>query len=251
MLAIGVFTGVTTVVFGFGGGFMTVPVVALFASGQDAPMVVAVATSSVVMVVNAAIATVSIPRSDLRSLRDERSLLALLAAGGVLGALAAERVPPEVLAWGFVAYLLATIVDALVRPGFVRPATPAAGAARLGIGWRLGAPIGAVAALLGVGGSVMTVPLLRRSGAPMSRAAMLANPLTLCIALPSSAVFLVANAGAARVDVTAAALLLGGAIPTVLLLRRRPPVLADRWHVRGYLTLLVAVLVLMTARQFA
>ncbi|MFD9152396.1 sulfite exporter TauE/SafE family protein, partial [Streptomyces diastaticus] len=58
LLGVGLLAGTTTVLFGFGGGFVTVPVVvwANAALGADAARV-AVATSVVVMVVNAAFAT--------------------------------------------------------------------------------------------------------------------------------------------------------------------------------------------------
>ncbi|MGH8918004.1 MAG: TSUP family transporter, partial [Actinomycetes bacterium] len=58
LFAFGCLSGVTTVLFGFGGGFVTVPVIAAVAGGGDA-LHVAVATSAVVMAVNSAGATVA------------------------------------------------------------------------------------------------------------------------------------------------------------------------------------------------
>ena len=57
LIGIGALTGLTTVLFGFGGGFVTVPVI-VWADGGLGPAAahVAVATSSVVMAVNACIA---------------------------------------------------------------------------------------------------------------------------------------------------------------------------------------------------
>jgi uncharacterized membrane protein YfcA len=43
--------------------------------------------------------------------------------------------------------------------------------------------IGMIAALLGVGGSVMTVPLLRRHGYEMQECVSASNPLSLPVAL--------------------------------------------------------------------
>lgn len=265
LLAIGLLTGLTTVLFGFGGGFVTVPVILWLdaAAGPAAP-VVAVATSSVVMIVNAAVATAATPRDALARLGSSRTLLVLLALGGALGALAANLAPHRLITWGFIAYLALTIVDVLLRPGFLgpgRPATAREGAA-IPTGWGLG--IGSLASFLGVGGSVMTVPMLRRSGLPMQLAATLANPLTLCISIPAGLVFLV-TAGAlpglrigpndgplagsgiglftvGAVDVGAAALLLTGAVPVVIALRRRPPRIPDRLHAWGYVGLLGAAL---------
>jgi uncharacterized protein len=263
LVLVGGLTGATTVLFGFGGGFVTVPVIvwADAAAGTGAATL-AVATSSLVMVVNAAVATVAAPRALLSRLRGGSALLALLACGGLVGAVAAARVPAPVITWGFVLYLAATAVDVLVRPGFLRPVRLAPPAAdRAAIPAALGAPIGAVAAFLGVGGSVMTVPLLRRSGLLMTEATTLANPLTLALSLPACATFLVSHdelAGAdaalfpvGSLDVGAAALLLLGAIPVVTALRRRPPRVPDRAHAWSYLSLLVVVLVGMVTAAVA
>ncbi|MDI6022381.1 sulfite exporter TauE/SafE family protein [Leucobacter sp. UT-8R-CII-1-4] len=255
LLLIGILTGITTVMFGFGGGFVTVPVI-LWADAAvgSAAGTVAVATSAVVMVVNAITATAATPRSILTGLKQRVPLLLLLALGGLLGALLAIGVPAEVASWGFVCYVAITIVDGCVRPGFIRPANGSpTTSTRVAIPTVLGAPIGAIASFLGVGGSVMTVPMLRRSGLPMAHAAALANPLTLAISVPASAVFLLSSQAQVSgaifavgiVDLGAAALLLCGAIPVIIVLRRRPPRLNDRAHAWIYLALLALVLIAM------
>ncbi|MFG3040956.1 sulfite exporter TauE/SafE family protein [Streptomyces sp. NPDC048330] len=281
LVAIGLLTGATTVLFGFGGGFVAVPVVvwADRALGADAVRV-ATATSALVMVVGAAFATAVTPRRDLRALRGTGPLLALLAAGACLGAGVARLAPPGLARWAFVGYVALTALDLLLRPGFLRP--PAAGS-RFGAssdgmeagdhgGRRVpepaadatagrplpaptGLPIGAVAAFLGVGGSVMTVPAMRRAGHPMRRATALANPLTLAIALPAALVSLAGSpplaAPAAPVDLVglidpyAATALLLGALPVIALLRRRPPRIPDRAHAWTYIGLLSVVAVAM------
>lgn len=265
VILIGLVTGATTVLFGFGGGFVTVPVMLwIHAAAGPGAAVTAVATSAVVMVVNALVATLATPRALLGALRGSAPLLALLAAGGLAGALLATVAPEQLITWGFAAYLALTILDALLRPGFLRPAARPAGPAqgevatspRFAIGAGLGLPIGALAAFLGVGGSVMTVPLLRRSGQPMRVAAALANPLTLCVAVPALAAFLLtAPAGqgagdwsAGAVDLGSAALLLAGSIPVVVLWRRRPPRLPDGLHAWGYVALLAVVLGVVLAQ---
>lgn len=116
----------------------------------------------------------------------------------------------------------------------------------------LGFGIGAAAAFLGVGGSVMTVPLIRRAGTSMAAASSLANPLTVAVVAPAFAVSLLLPPGveAARataatlpwlvgsVDVPSALALLIGAIPVIVLLRRRPPRIPDSVHAWTYLALL-------------
>ena len=280
LVAIGALSGVTTVLFGFGGGFVAVPVIA-WADARlgAAALTVAVATSAAVMVVNAGVATAATPHRVLRTLRGSGLLLALLGLGGALGAWAGLGAPAPLIRWGFVAYLLATILDLLLRPGFFRPATasaapgvaapiPAVSAGPRVPAW-LGLPIGALAAFLGVGGSVMTVPVLRRAGAPMSTATTLANPLTLALSAPALAVFLMLGGTAAAgpgggaasgsvlsalsaqpgmlgaVDAASAAALLAGAIPVIVWLRRRPVRLPDRVHAWAYLALLLVTALAM------
>ncbi|MFE1014269.1 TSUP family transporter [Streptomyces sp. NPDC058794] len=258
LLGIGLLTGLTTVLFGFGGGFVAVPVVvwADAALGADA-MRVATATSALVMVVNAAFATAVTPRRVLAALRGSVPLLLLLAAGASAGAIATRHAPPGLVRWAFVLYVVLTVVDLLLRPGFLRPHTPSGPSreAPRPLPAAVGAPVGAVAAFLGVGGSVMTVPAMRRAGHPMRVATALANPLTVAIALPAALVFLggtegpAAADGGARlvglVDVGAAAALLLGALPVIAVLRRRPPRIPDRVHAWTYIALLGVVAVAM------
>ncbi|MFE3599835.1 TSUP family transporter [Streptomyces sp. NPDC059142] len=258
LIGIGLLTGVTTVLFGFGGGFVAVPVVvwADAALGADA-MRVATATSALVMLVNAGFATAVTPRRVLLALRGGGPLLALLAAGGAAGALATRLAPAGPVRWAFVVYVALTIADLLLRPGFLRPRTreETPGGAPRPLPAVLGAPVGAVAAFLGVGGSVMTVPAMRRAGHPMRTATALANPLTLAVALPATAVSLggavvpgAADAPvhlAGLVDLRAASALLLGALPVIALLRRRPPRIPDRAHAWAYIGLLAAVTAVM------
>ncbi|MFB9836284.1 sulfite exporter TauE/SafE family protein [Actinoallomurus acaciae] len=254
LVGIGLVTGLTTVLFGFGGGFVTVPVIVWADAGLGADAAhVAVATSTVVMVVNAGVATAATDRGTVGLLRRSKTLLFLLVVGGAVGALAARWAAGPAVQWVFVAYLAATIVDLLARPGFLRPRAIARSRRRgevAGIPAALGVPIGAIAAFVGVGGSVMTVPLLRRSGHGMRTATSLANPLTFAITAPALGVFLVAgthlDASAAifllgSVDLGAAAALLIGALPVILILRRRPPRIPDGVHAWSHLALLVIV----------
>ncbi|WP_307865499.1 sulfite exporter TauE/SafE family protein [Streptomyces montanisoli] len=257
LIGIGLLTGVTTVLFGFGGGFVAVPVVvwADAALGADA-MRVAAATSALVMAVNAGFATAVTPRRVLRELRGGGTLLLLLAAGAAAGAVATRLAPAGPARWAFVAYVAATIADLLLRPGFLRAGTgqaPAGAPAPLPA--RLGVPVGAIAAFLGVGGSVMTVPAMRRAGHTMRVATALANPLTLAIAVPAAAVSLAgatihAHPGAPAhlmglVDLRAASALLLGALPVIAVLRLRPPRIPDRPYAWTYIGLLAAVVIAM------
>jgi uncharacterized protein len=259
LIGIGCLSGLTTVLFGFGGGFVTVPVIVWADAGLgQAAAHVAVATSSVVMVVNACAATAATDRAVLRQLRSTHALLALLAAGSTVGTVAARWAPGNVTRWAFVAYLAITIADLLLRPGFLRPGATRRPGQRgnVVIPAVLGVPIGAVAAFLGIGGSVMTVPLLRRSGRDMSTATSLANPLTIAIAVPAMAIFLTEKSSPGSsaavflfgsVDLGAAAALLAGALPVIITLRLRRPRISDSLYSWSYLALLILVTTAMVA----
>lgn len=247
---VGLAVGVTTVLFGFGGGFVTVPIILLVdaARGPDA-LRIAIATSALVMVVNAVVATSATRRGILDHLRGRWPLFLLLAVGGTAGGIGALFVPDVIPRWGFVIYIGITVVDLLLRPGFiprrgmVRRPKQASGRP-LPNGW--GIPIGGTASFLGVGGSVMTVPMMRRAGMDMGVATSLANPLTLAIAAPAMVVAIVVGGDVTSapgligtVDLASALALLAGAIPVIVLLRRRPPKIPDAVHSWAYLALLV------------
>ncbi|WP_345653508.1 TSUP family transporter [Streptomyces siamensis] len=104
-----------------------------------------------------------------------------------------------------------------------------------------------------MGGSVMTVPLLRRKGLPMAEATAMANPLSVPVALAGAVVYALAPTGPAGtgrigyVDLTAGAALLLGSLPAIALARRVAGRVPDRVHSAAYVVLLVVVLVVMTA----
>lgn len=254
----GVLTGLTTVLFGFGGGFVIVPVVYAVAvasgTGGEA-MLVAVATSTAVMIVNSLSATLAHWRSGRLRTDLFFPLAGYIAVGALIGALVATRVPDRVLHVLFIAYLAITIVDSLLRRGFISrsagaperrlgPVTTSAG----GLG------IGAVASFLGVGGSIMTVPLLRRLGLPMATSAAMANPLSVPVSVVGAAVYafsLPATTGALAagrlgyIDLLAMAGLLAGSLPTIAIAKRLVGKMPDRIHAIAFIALLVVVLVSM------
>ncbi|EHK64573.1 sulfite exporter TauE/SafE family protein [Achromobacter arsenitoxydans] len=258
----GALSGVTTVLFGFGGGFVVVPVLygvltaahgAHDAIGQSA-MHIAVATSTCVMIVNSVAATRKHQRAGNIVHAYVWPLAGYIAAGALLGALAATRTDASLLRYAFIAYLGATILDCLLRQGFLaqrdgQAPGPLGRAATLG-----GVAIGAVAAFLGVGGSVMTVPLLRRRGLPMAKAAAMANPLTLPVAIAGTIAYIAAASGlpaalapwiVGYVDLLAFALLALGSLAGIRLAAPLIPRIPDRLHARVYVLLLAAVMLAM------
>ena len=261
LLLVGVLTGVTTVLFGFGGGFVTVPAVYLVvgASGGAGSMHCAVATSAAVMIVNAAMATIAGARRGLLSGGYLWPMTAYIVPGAAAGAWAATRAPEAWLRLLFVVYIAVTIVDGVVRSGFVnRPhgAHPPKPLSAAEAAWS-GVMIGGVASFLGVGGSVLTVPLLRRKGIAMERATACANPLSLVVAIPATVVYAITGTGGhgagqvGQINVVAAATLLAGSLPAVTLTRRMVSVkgIPDRVHAEMYLLMLGAVLIVMIAQM--
>ncbi|WP_426937133.1 sulfite exporter TauE/SafE family protein [Brevibacterium sp. LE-L] len=250
LILIGILVGLTTVLFGFGGGFVAVPIITIVDAdlGSDTARVAA-ATSALVMLINAIVATVSTKRETLAHLQGRWWLLILLALGGALGAFGGRFAPEALLQWGFVAYIAITAIDLLLRPGFFRQGTrirKETGEGGRGISSVWGVPIGGLASFLGVGGSVMTVPMMRRSGATMTVATTLANPLTLVIMSPAVLVTITAHANigapgiVGSLDLYSAAALLIGAIPVIVVLRRRVPKIPEMLHAWGYFILLIA-----------
>ncbi|WP_367254368.1 sulfite exporter TauE/SafE family protein [Pseudomonas sp. stari2] len=262
----GCLTGVTAVLFGFGGGFVVVPLLyrMLTAShGADDPisqsaMHIAVATSTCVMIVNALVATDKHRRAG-NLIRDYLwPLGGFIGLGAVVGAVAAVWVSGEIIRYAFIAYLGVTIVDCLLRRGFL---TQSEGV----IPRRLetvetsggGVGIGAIATFLGVGGSVMTVPLLRRCGLSMSQATSMANPLSVPVALAGTLTYM-AMAGLSEtklgpwfigyVDLLAFAVLTLGSMLGIRLATQWIGRIPDRVHAWVYIALLIVVMLGMTLK---
>jgi uncharacterized membrane protein YfcA len=112
-----------------------------------------------------------------------------IAFGGIVGAVMASLFNGNWLRWIFMGYVFITIIDCYYRAGFMvtsRQKQNYGQNSELGQGI-----IGWVAALLGVGGSVMTVPLLRRRGSSMAEAMTIANILTLPLSLTATLTYCV------------------------------------------------------------
>ncbi|VVP13511.1 hypothetical protein PS838_03461 [Pseudomonas fluorescens] len=259
----GCFAGVTTVLFGFGGGFVIVPVlyrVLLAMHGADdmiaqSAMHIAVATSTCVMIVNASISTRKHARSGTLLMPYLWPLAGYIGLGAIAGAITAQLFDSEMLRMAFVVYLAITIVDCLFRRGFIEQIAnnQPKGLSKLAtIPGGMG--IGAIATVLGVGGSVMTVPLLRRCGLSMTQATSMANPLSLPVALAGTVTYiLVAEVGGydfgagylGYVDLLAFGILTLGAVFGIRLATPLIGKTPDRIHAIVYISLLVLVLLSM------
>ncbi|MBF8781304.1 sulfite exporter TauE/SafE family protein [Pseudomonas fulva] len=263
LLMFGALAGVTTVLFGFGGGFVVVPVlysVLLATYGIDSAvghvaMHVAVATSTCVMTFGAGLATFRHHKAGTVPWNQVRPLLGYIAAGAVPGAAAALALSGSWVRWAFIAYLGLTILDSILRPGFTEESPLPIRPLGRWMSAVCGMAIGAIATFLGVGGSVMTVPLMRRRGASMTAATAAANPLSLPMAVVGSATYVALAWNdtplgawhAGYIDLRACTVL---AVGSWLGIR-----VASRWigriphgiHAKAYIALLCIVLLAMLA----
>lgn len=115
-----------------------------------------------------------------------------------------------------------------------------------------GVIIGTIAALLGVGGSVMTVPLLRRHGYAMQECVSASNPLSLPVALCGAVTYAVIGwhsiplsgfMGFISLKILGLLVLTGWA--GIVFSRRAIPAVPDVWYARIYVLLLCLVLLAM------
>ncbi|WP_180698596.1 sulfite exporter TauE/SafE family protein [Pseudomonas crudilactis] len=262
----GCLTGITAVLFGFGGGFVAVPLLyrMLTAShGADDPisqsaMHIAVATSTCVMIVNALIATDKHRRAGNLIRHYLWPLGGFIGLGAVVGAIAAMWVSGEVIRYAFIGYLGVTIIDCLLRRGFLTQ-NPDVIPRRLGATETSagGVGIGAIATFLGVGGSVMTVPLLRRCGLSMSQATSMANPLSVPVAVAGTLTYMAlagfsqADLGAwfvGYVDLLAFAVLTVGSLIGIRLATPWIGRIPDQVHAWVYIGLLIIVLLCISLK---
>lgn len=266
LLFFGGVSGVTTALFGFGGGFVVVPLLytlltAAYGAGDpigEVTMQISVATSTGVMVIAASLATLRHHRARTLEWRPLWPLAGYIALGAILGASAAVSLHGDWVRWAFILYLAVTILDCALRPGFMaRPNVPARAMSK-GVTASTGVVIGGVATLLGVGGSVMTVPLMRRRGAGMAQATAMANPLSLPMALTGTATYVLlawersVTLGpwhAGYVDLRAFLALVAGSWLGIKLASPLIGRIPDHLHARVYLALLICVLIVMLAHS--
>ncbi|WP_435929374.1 sulfite exporter TauE/SafE family protein [Dryocola sp. BD613] len=247
-------TGITTVLFGFGGGFVVVPFVYQLMLRQPElagnAMHIAVATSTAVMIFNAGWVTWQNWRAGKLSTRILFPLLWFIAMGSVAGSCLAGLLSESLVRSLFIVYMLGTIADCLLRKGFFSGSVPRRLSLSLVTGG--GVIIGVIAALLGVGGSVMTVPLLRRHGYAMRECISASNPLSLPVALCGALTYTVTGwqsipvsgfIGFISLKILGLLVLTGWS--GIFFSRCAIPSVPDSWHARVYVLLLFLVLLAM------
>lgn len=250
----GFITGVTTVLFGFGGGFVVVPFVYQLLRRQPEmagnAMHIAVATSTAVMIFNAGWVSYRNWRAGAIAVQACFPLIWFIAIGSVVGSWLAGLLSEEWVRSLFTLYMLITIGDCLLRKGFFSSSTPRRLSRATVTGG--GIVIGSIAAMLGVGGSVMTVPLLRRHGYAMRECISAANPLSLPVALCGTITYAIGGwqqipgkGFLGFISLKIVLLLMVTGLIGILTSQRYIPAVPDVWHARIYVLLLSVVLVAM------
>ena len=186
-LAIGAFAGFAAGMFGIGGGLVMVPALAWllprFGVPIEAAVHVAVGTSLVTIALGS-VASVRAHHARGAVRWDQWRLLApTLALGGAAGALFAQVLPGEALATVFAVAALG------IALWFARGAPPLARAPSDATMRITGLAIGVIAALSGVGGGLMVLPLLVARGVALHSAVGTSSAITLPVAVTAGAIF--------------------------------------------------------------
>jgi uncharacterized membrane protein YfcA len=197
LLAVGLAAGVLAGLLGIGGGLVVVPVLALLLEGRGVPAGVAVhtavGTSLATIAVTAAASVRAHHRAGAVAWERVRRLGPPIAAGALGGALLARGVPGEALRAVVGVFELAVAARmafaSAPRPG----SAPSPGAPLWGV------PIGALSAMVGIGGGTLTVPYLIHLGERTHRAVGTGAACGLPIALAGGLGFLLAGGRAAGV----------------------------------------------------
>lgn len=197
--AVGLASGTMSGLFGIGGGIVIVPLLVLWL-GQDQRR--AAGTSLAAIVPTAVIGVVSYGLNDAVAWVPGL----LIACGSIVGALAGTRllprVPLGVLRWGFIGFLLASIVAIYL----VIPPRDA----QIALTWQVGAGLiglglfaGLMSGLLGVGGGSIVVPALT---VVFGAGDLLARGTSLLMMVPAAVAGTVSNVRRGNVDGPVAAI---------------------------------------------
>jgi uncharacterized membrane protein YfcA len=187
-LAVGAAAGLLAGLLGVGGGLVIVAALAWILPGQGVPpgavMHVALATSLATILATSLSSTRAHLERGAVMWPTVRALVPGLLLGGLLGALLADRLPDFALRLGVAGFCFAAGWQLATRRSVPEGE---AGSVPTGAGllaW--GGVIGAVSALVGIGGGSMTVPLLIHRGARAVRAVGTSAACGFAIALASA-----------------------------------------------------------------
>jgi uncharacterized membrane protein YfcA len=254
----GLLAGVLAGVFGIGGGLTIVPILYLMLPrlgvAHGLVMHLAIGTSLAVMIVTTVESTYVHNCSGDVLWPVIRRLAPTVALGALVAAVATRWIATDVLRYFFIALVAYTIVRALTKKGFAdRYELTDFTAPPLSLCLPVGFGVGVVSALLGTGGSPMTVPFLRAYKLRMANAAAAASALAVPIAVLGTIGYVVTgwhdlglpSGATGYVYWPAAPGLLVGILIGVPVGTRISERLSDRVLARAYIVFLGVVLVAM------
>lgn len=196
-LATGAVAGLLAGLLGIGGGLIIVPVLALLLVGAEFPpdalMHVAVATSLASIMFTGLSSTLAHARRGAVAWREAGWLAPGIVAGAAGGAALAAMLSSDTLR------VLFGVFECLVAWQLLREYQPPARAAPAGAALLAGAGagIGACSTILGIGGGVLTVPLLLWFGFDMRRAVATSAACGVPIAVAGTCSMIIAGSGVA------------------------------------------------------
>jgi uncharacterized protein len=198
-LAVGACAGLLAGLLGIGGGLVIVAVLAWLLPTQGVPvdlaMHAALGTSLATIVLTGLASARAHHRRGSVLWPSVRVLVPGLLIGGAAGALLATRLPGDVLRYGVATFcLLAAVQLAFGQPRGSGERADAPRSAGLGV---VGLAIGAVSAVVGIGGGSMTVPLLIWLGVAPVRAIGTSAACGVAIAVASATGYALFGPGSA------------------------------------------------------
>ncbi|TPG36695.1 sulfite exporter TauE/SafE family protein [Mycolicibacterium hodleri] len=221
LILIGAIGGILSGLFAIGGAIVMVPLL-VWRAGMDQRL--AAATSLVAIIPTAIVSSATyLVHADVDIMA--AALISVGAIGGaIIGSRLLRRLPLEWLRWFFIAFILliaAHMLIAVPEPGHALALSPL-----VVIGYLiLGVFTGVASGLFGIGGAIITVPLL---GSVFAVSAVIAKGTALLVSIPTSLAGTISNRhGSSSVDVRAG-LILGvtaavTSVPAVNLAVALPP----------------------------
>jgi uncharacterized protein len=251
----GVLTGITASLFGFGGGFVVVPLLYhLLGVNNINSMYVAISTSTAIMVINSINATYKHNKNNNIIWEMVYPLIIYISIGALFGVLLAGVLNSQIIRWFFILYMIYTIYECVAKKKFITHNQSDILEINAYLKLIFGILIGIIATVLGVGGSVMTVPLMRKLGLKMKNAVAMANPLSFpvgfvgAIGYITSAYIQKVNLGSNYIGyiyLPAFIILVIGGIIGVPIGSRLINKIPDKVHAKTYIALLCLVLIAM------
>ncbi len=257
-LGAGIAAGLLAGLFGLGGGLILVPIFYLSFPLLDVPswaiMHLAIGTSLAIMIVTSADSAYSHHKKGDILWSEVKKLAPFYALGALIAALSTAFIPSHLLRYFFIALLVYVILHSILKKDFTEdhPLSDYRPPNRLVLAL-FGTFTGCLSALLGIGGSPITVPFLRNYKLPMVNTVAIAATLAAPIALFGAAGYAITGWGIAGLPDWTTGFIYWPAIPgiivgvlcTVPLGTRLSHSLSDKLVARAYVGLLIAVLIAM------